>query len=195
MAAASPSQVRAGQGKSTLLKQFSQLCVPITSSTSCDQPIFVDHATDLSLSSDAVQARDRLAQVAVSSGAAPLRERCGRCWLWWVWYWRRICCRWAWFQTRVRSKSSRRHPPIQRSAAPARTVAAPPSPHPVDHGLVSFLVSFTYAAQVANPFDLARTQPRRLGRRVGGILGKEGLTLTFAVTVRQWLTSVFIVVA
>ncbi len=31
------------------------LCVPITSSTSCDQPIFVDHATDLSLSSDAVQ--------------------------------------------------------------------------------------------------------------------------------------------
>ena len=52
-----------------------------------------------------------------------------------------------------------------------------------------------HAAQVANPFDLARTQPRRLGRRVGGILGKEGLTLTFAVTVRQWLTSVFIVVA
>ena len=32
-----------------------RLCVPITSSTSCDQPIFVDHATDLSLSSDAVQ--------------------------------------------------------------------------------------------------------------------------------------------
>ena len=28
---------------------------PITSSTSCDQPIFVDHATELSLSSDAVQ--------------------------------------------------------------------------------------------------------------------------------------------
>jgi hypothetical protein len=32
-----------------------ELCVPITSSTSCDQPIFVDHAADLSLSSDAVQ--------------------------------------------------------------------------------------------------------------------------------------------
>src|ERR1035441_7909708 len=31
------------------------LCVPITSSTSCDQPIFVDHATDVSLFSDAVQ--------------------------------------------------------------------------------------------------------------------------------------------
>jgi hypothetical protein len=30
------------------------LCVPITSFTSCDQPIFVDHSTDLSLSSDAV---------------------------------------------------------------------------------------------------------------------------------------------
>ena len=37
------------------------LCVPITSSTSCDQPIFVDHATDLSLFSDAVQVEvDRL---------------------------------------------------------------------------------------------------------------------------------------
>jgi hypothetical protein len=37
------------------------LCVPITSSTSCDQAIFVDQATDLSLSSDAVQAEiDRL---------------------------------------------------------------------------------------------------------------------------------------
>ena len=38
-----------------------QVCVPITSSTSCDQAIFVDQATDLSLSSDAVQAEiDRL---------------------------------------------------------------------------------------------------------------------------------------
>ena len=38
-----------------------RLCAPITSSTSCDQPIFVDHATDLSLSSDAVQVEvDRL---------------------------------------------------------------------------------------------------------------------------------------
>ena len=35
--------------------------VPITSSTSCDQAIFVDHATDLSLFSDAVQVEvDRL---------------------------------------------------------------------------------------------------------------------------------------
>jgi hypothetical protein len=31
------------------------LCVPITSSTSCDQVILVDHATDVSLFSDAVQ--------------------------------------------------------------------------------------------------------------------------------------------
>ena len=30
------------------------LCVPKTSSTSCDQAIFVDQATDASLSSDAV---------------------------------------------------------------------------------------------------------------------------------------------
>ena len=30
------------------------LCVPITSSTSCDQAVFVDQATDVSLSSDAV---------------------------------------------------------------------------------------------------------------------------------------------
>ena len=37
------------------------LCVPITSSTSCHQAIFVDQATDLSLSSDAVQVEiDRL---------------------------------------------------------------------------------------------------------------------------------------
>ena len=37
------------------------LCVPITSSTSCDQAIFVDHATDVSLFSDAVQVEvDRL---------------------------------------------------------------------------------------------------------------------------------------
>ena len=31
------------------------LCVPITSSTSCDQVIFVDQAADPILSSDAVQ--------------------------------------------------------------------------------------------------------------------------------------------
>ena len=37
------------------------LCVPITSSTSCHQAIFVDQATDPSLSSDAVQVEtDRL---------------------------------------------------------------------------------------------------------------------------------------
>ncbi len=49
------------------------------------------------------------------SGAAPCRERCGRCWLWWVSYSRRIRRRWAWFQMRVRSRSSRRHPPVQHS--------------------------------------------------------------------------------
>jgi hypothetical protein len=37
------------------------VCVPITSSTSCDQVILVDHATDVSLFSDAVQVEvDRL---------------------------------------------------------------------------------------------------------------------------------------
>jgi hypothetical protein len=37
------------------------LCVPITSSTSCHQAIFVDRAADLTLSSDAVQVEvDRL---------------------------------------------------------------------------------------------------------------------------------------
>src|ERR1039457_3922997 len=39
------------------------LCVPITSSTSCDQVIFVDQAIDVSLSSDAVQVEvDRLGE-------------------------------------------------------------------------------------------------------------------------------------
>ena len=33
---------------------FQGLCVPITSSMSCDQVIFVDHATEASVSSDAV---------------------------------------------------------------------------------------------------------------------------------------------
>jgi hypothetical protein len=33
----------------------SVLCVPITSSASCDQPVFVDHAIDVSLFSYAVQ--------------------------------------------------------------------------------------------------------------------------------------------
>ena len=41
------------------------LCVPITSSTSCHQVIFVDHATDLSSSSDAVQVEIEPARVAV----------------------------------------------------------------------------------------------------------------------------------
>ena len=41
--------------------RFDDLWVPITSSTSCDQVIFVDHATDVSLFSDAVQVEvDRL---------------------------------------------------------------------------------------------------------------------------------------
>ena len=41
----------------------SVLCVPKTSSTSCDQPIFVDHATDVSVFSDAVAVEiDRLGQ-------------------------------------------------------------------------------------------------------------------------------------
>jgi hypothetical protein len=39
------------------------LCVPKTSSTSCDQAVFVDQATDASLSSDAVLVEiDRLGQ-------------------------------------------------------------------------------------------------------------------------------------
>jgi hypothetical protein len=33
---------------------FPDVCVPETSSTSCDQAVFVDHATDMSLSPDAV---------------------------------------------------------------------------------------------------------------------------------------------
>ena len=35
-------------------RQVRALCVPITSSTLCDQPIFVDHAADVGLSSHAV---------------------------------------------------------------------------------------------------------------------------------------------
>ena len=38
----------------TVTRRFTVLCVPKTSSTSCDQAIFVDQATDASLSSDAV---------------------------------------------------------------------------------------------------------------------------------------------
>jgi len=50
-----PDSARAGGGYPVAL------CVPVTSSTSCDQVIFVDHAIDVSLSSDAVQVEiDRL---------------------------------------------------------------------------------------------------------------------------------------
>ena len=38
------------------------------------------------------------------SGAAASRDRCGRCWLWWISYARRTRRRWAWFQMRVRSR-------------------------------------------------------------------------------------------
>jgi hypothetical protein len=45
---------------STMAKAIA-LSVPITSSTLCDQMIFVDHASDVSPSSDAVQVEvDRL---------------------------------------------------------------------------------------------------------------------------------------
>jgi hypothetical protein len=54
------------------------LCVPKTSSTSCGQAVFVDQATDASLSSDAVLSEiDRLGSG--FSGAALCSERCGRC--------------------------------------------------------------------------------------------------------------------
>jgi hypothetical protein len=47
--------------KGLRLHRIVTLCVPITSSTSCHQAIFVDQAIDLSLSSDAVQIEiDRL---------------------------------------------------------------------------------------------------------------------------------------
>ncbi len=44
---------RAG-GRSGCWSRPVRVCVPITSSASCDQVIFVDHAIDVSLSSDAV---------------------------------------------------------------------------------------------------------------------------------------------
>jgi putative transposase len=54
---ADPAAVRPAD----LVKRHFSLCVPITSSTSCHQAIFVDQATDLSSSSDAVQVEiDRL---------------------------------------------------------------------------------------------------------------------------------------
>src|ERR1019366_4050361 len=56
------------------------LCVPITSSTSCDQVIFVDQAIDVSLSSDAVQVEvDRLGERFQRRGAAQGAVRRGPC--------------------------------------------------------------------------------------------------------------------
>jgi hypothetical protein len=50
-----------GRQQTGFSPQLLNLCVPITSSTSCDQVIFVDQAADPSLSSDAVQVEvDRL---------------------------------------------------------------------------------------------------------------------------------------
>jgi hypothetical protein len=49
-----PARVTLGQAR-RLITEVPQLWVPITSSTSSDQVIFVDHATDVSLSSDAVE--------------------------------------------------------------------------------------------------------------------------------------------
>jgi len=71
------------------------LCVPKTSSTPCDQAIFVGRATGASLSSDAV-----LVKI----------DRFGR------WFQRRGCVQGSGGAERVRSRSPRRHPPIQRSA-------------------------------------------------------------------------------
>jgi hypothetical protein len=90
------------------------LCVPITSSTSCDQAVLVDQAAGVGLPLDAVPVEiDRFGE-GFQRRIAP-SERCGRCSLWWISYARKIRRRWAWFQMRVRSRSSRRHPPIQRS--------------------------------------------------------------------------------
>ena len=51
----------AGLQVASLAADTQQVCVPITSSMSCDQAIFVDQATDVSLVSDAVQVEiDRL---------------------------------------------------------------------------------------------------------------------------------------
>jgi hypothetical protein len=73
-----------------------ELSVPKTSSTSCDQAIFVDQTTDASLSSDPVLTEiDRLGQrfqrgSGVQRAVRPVLVV-------WVSYWRRICSRWAWF--------------------------------------------------------------------------------------------------
>src|ERR1022692_4642238 len=92
-----------------------RLWVPKTLSMSCDQAIFVDQATDTSVSSDAVLLKiDRFGQRFQRRGAVQGAVRAvlivvglvlaqdppqmGR------------------FQTRVQSRNSRRHPPIQRSA-------------------------------------------------------------------------------
>jgi hypothetical protein len=67
--AASPSAHYGGT-----IRLLQPLCVPRTSSMSCDQAIFVDHATDASLSSYAVPVEiDRSGRD--FSGAAASRER------------------------------------------------------------------------------------------------------------------------
>ncbi len=51
-----PGETLAASGAGRELTQPGsvKLCVPRTSSTSCDQAVFVDHATDASVSSDTV---------------------------------------------------------------------------------------------------------------------------------------------
>ena len=54
------------------------LCVPKTSSTSCDQAVFVDQASGMSGPSDAVPVEiDRFGEGFQRRAAS--RERCGRC--------------------------------------------------------------------------------------------------------------------
>jgi hypothetical protein len=77
---------------------------------SCDQAIFVDQATDARMSSDAVLLKiDRVGQRLQRRGAV---QRAVRPMLVMV---SLVLAqdprRWCWFQTRVRSSSSRRHPP------------------------------------------------------------------------------------
>ena len=51
--AAGAEKIKEAETKVSLSHQH-MVCVPITSSMSCDQPILVDHATDVSVSSDTV---------------------------------------------------------------------------------------------------------------------------------------------
>jgi hypothetical protein len=56
-----PGTLAAPTGPGARVLRYSALCMPITSSASCHQVIFVDQTIDLSLSSDAVLAEvDRL---------------------------------------------------------------------------------------------------------------------------------------